>query len=348
MNEETARQCLDVILGEALARKASDVHLACGQPPLVRVDGDMVRLEQPPCDAPMLDALMDVLLQGGPHREAWGSGADCDAALTWANRLRVRVNAYRTLDGACAALRLIPLDVPEWSSLGVPEKLMTLTQRRQGLILIAGPTGSGKSTTLAALVQHLHQTQAGHILTIEDPIEFVHGPGRGLISQREVGLHTPDFASALRMALRETPDVIVIGDMRDRTTFSQALRAAETGHLVLGTLHAPSAARTVDRILDAFEGAERSSAALSLSGCLSAILVQRLVRRKGGGRVALHELLLATPAVRSMIRDSHVAQLPAAIETGRSVGMQSIAEAAARLVANGTLDMATAQMVNGA
>jgi twitching motility protein PilT len=323
---------LQNLLHECLAHRASDLHLSSGVSPMCRVDGALVALSsQPLCQEELHLALMDImsLAQQTQLRQTH----ECDFSFDVPALSRFRVNVFEQARGVSAVFRVIPHIVPSLDSLHAPVAFADLLHRTRGLVLVTGATGSGKSTTLAAMVHALNQTQAKHIITLEDPIEFVHTPHQCLIQQREVGAHTLSFSNALRAALREDPDVILVGELRDLETIRLAITAAETGHLVLGTLHTSSAPKTMDRIVDVFPAEEKDMVRSMLSESLNAVISQVLCKRKdGAGRVAAYEVMVGTPAVRNLIREGKVAQLYSAIQTGRAVGMQTLDQSLAALV----------------
>lgn len=285
---------------------------------MLRVDGAITPLDHPPLDT---DAVRRAIAElAGDDADA---RLDADFCVLLPEVARFRVNVFRHQRGVGAALRAVPLRVPDAEALGMGEIFHRIADARSGLVLVTGPTGSGKSTTLAALVDHVNRTRREHILTIEDPIEFLHTARRCLVNQREIGRDTASFADALRAALREDPDVILIGEMRDLETIRLALTAAETGHLVFATLHTSSAPKSIDRIVDVFPGGEKDTIRSLLSESLKAVVAQTLVPRAGGGRVAAHEIMIATPAVRNLIREHKVAQLRSTIQTSAAVGMQT-------------------------
>ena len=333
-NTASAGRSIAALLAVANRRGASDLHVSAGQPPLLRVDGEIEALDEGPLDS---DWIRGALEEVAP--EAGGvEAAERDFCFELPNVGRYRVNAYRHHRGPGAAFRALPLEVSDMAALGMGAVFRRIADASHGLVLVTGATGSGKSTTLAALVDHVNATRRQHILTIEDPIEFVHSSRRCLVTQRQIGRDTPSFADALRAALREDPDVILIGEMRDLETIRLALTAAETGHLVLATLHTSSAPKTVDRIIDAFPGGERDSVRAMLSESLQAVVAQKLLPRLGGGRVAAHEILLATPAVRNLIREHKVAQLRTAMQTSAAQGMATLEQSVARLAAEGAIE----------
>jgi twitching motility protein PilT len=325
------------LLREAAAQQASDLHLSAGQAPLMRVHGDLRRTEQPALSATDVTALVRTIM----NDEQWAhfeAEHEVDFACELAGVGRFRVNVFVHSRGPGAVLRTIPTQIPALDAMDLPPILKDLCSRERGLVLVTGPTGSGKSTTLAAMVDVVNATWEGHILTVEDPIEFVHPPKRCIVNQREVGHHTTSFAKALKSALREDPDVILIGELRDLETISLALTAAETGHLVFGTLHTSSAPKTIDRIIDVFPADQQGQIRTMLSESLEAVVAQTLLKRKGGGRVAACEILVGTPAVRNLIREGKLHQLPSMMQTGKSVGMQTLDAAVADLVKRGVVD----------
>ncbi len=325
------------LLREAAAKGASDLHLSAGEPPCLRVHGDLVRSEHPALSPADVTTLVHGIMNA-EQRARFEAEHEVDFACVLEGVGRFRVNVFVHHRGPGAVLRAIPTTVPDLAQMELPPILAELCTRERGLVLVTGPTGSGKSTTLAAMVDVINATWEGHILTVEDPIEFVHPPKRCLVNQREVGPHTGSFASALRSALREDPDVILIGEMRDLETISLALTAAETGHLVFGTLHTSSAPKTIDRIIDVFPAAQQAQIRTMLAESLEAVVAQTLLKRKGGGRVAACEILVGTPAVRNLIREGKLHQIPSMMQTGKNVGMQTLDAAIADLVKRGLVD----------
>lgn len=329
------------LLALAVERGASDLHLSAGLPPLLRVDGDINALEEMPLDS---QRIRDVVEEIAPPPETAASElAERDFSFELPDVARFRVNAFIHQRGAGAAFRALPLQTPDFAALRMGPVFRRIADFRHGLVLVTGATGSGKSTTLAALLHHINATRRQHILTIEDPVEFVHSPRQCLVTQRQVGRDTPSFQDALRAALREDPDVILIGEMRDAETIRLALTAAETGHLVLATLHTAGAAKTVDRIVDAFPAAEKESVRAVFAESLRAVVSQTLAPRPGGGRIAVHEILLATPAVRNLIREHKVAQLETVMQTSAADGMTTMAMSMQRMVAEGAIEAAPAE-----
>ena len=329
---------LESLLHAAQQLAASDIHLSAGMPALARVNGALQVLEPAALGNAPIRAMIDSVLPEAQRRQ-FAEGMACDFAFTIKDLGRYRANAYRQQRGVGLALRPIPETVPSLESISAPAILKALATHEHGLVLIVGPTGSGKSTTLAAMVEHINRTAAKHVLTIEDPVEFVYAPDRCLITQREVGRDTPSFADALKAALREDPDVILLGEMRDLETIRLALTAAETGHLVLATLHTATAAQAVERIVDVFPGAERDLARTLLADVLRAVVAQALLPcLNGQGRVAAHEVLVGTPAVRNLIREQKGAQLLSAMQTGQQFGMQTMAQSLAQLAGSGLIE----------
>ena len=324
------------LLAVCVNRGASDLHLSAGVAPMLRIDGDMQRCEWPVLDSDAVRGLIHSVMTE-PQRVAFKAEREADFSYAVAGLGRFRVNAFEQQRGAGAVFRSIASTVPSLESLGLSGVFSELSHAPHGLILLTGATGSGKTTTLAAMIDHLNSTRPLHILTIEDPIEFIHTPRQCLINQREVHRDTGSFSAALRSALREDPDVIMLGEMRDLDSIRLALSAAETGHLVFATLHTPSAAKAIDRMVDVFPGEEKAVVRTMLSESLRAVIAQTLVRRQGGGRVAAHEIMLGTPAIRHLIRENKVAQMVSAIQTGGAVGMQTLEMSLARLKQRGDI-----------
>jgi twitching motility protein PilT len=302
---------------------ASDLHLSAGLPPMIRVDGDVRRINLPPMDHKEVHALIYDIMND-KQRKTFEENWETDFSFEIPGVARFRVNAYNQNRGAAAVFRTIPSEVLNMDQLGMGQVFRDISQNPRGLILVTGPTGSGKSTTLAAMVDYINENKYEHILTIEDPIEFVHESKKCLVNQREVHRDTRSFNEALRSALREDPDIILVGELRDLETIRLALTAAETGHLVFGTLHTTSAAKTIDRIVDVFPAAEKDMVRSMLSESLQAVISQTLLKKTGGGRIAAHEIMLGTPAIRNLIREAKVAQMYSAIQTGGAVGMQTL------------------------
>ena len=312
------------LLAFSVKNKASDLHLSSGLPPMIRVHGDVRRINLPAMEHKDVHGMVYDIMNDG-QRKIYEETLECDFSFEIPNLARFRVNAFNQHRGAGAVFRTIPSKVLTLEELNAPKIFKEISEYPRGIVLVTGPTGSGKSTTLAGMVNHVNENEYGHILTVEDPIEFVHESKKCLINQREVGPHTLSFANALRSALREDPDVILVGEMRDLETIRLALTAAETGHLVFGTLHTSSAAKTVDRIVDVFPAAEKEMVRAMLSESLRAVISQTLLKTKDGtGRVAAHEIMIGTPAIRNLIRENKVAQMYSAIQTGQNFGMQTL------------------------
>ncbi len=312
------------LLAFVVKNKASDLHLSSGLPPMIRVHGDIRRINLPAMEHKDVHNMVYDIMNDG-QRKFYEENLECDFSFAIPNLARFRVNAFVQLRGAAAVMRTIPSKIQSLEDLKCPPIFKDIADQPRGMCLVTGPTGSGKSTTLAAMVNHINENEFGHILTVEDPIEFVHDSKKCLINQREIGPHSLSFANALRSALREDPDVILVGEMRDLETIRLAMTAAETGHLVFGTLHTSSAAKTIDRIIDVFPADEKEMVRAMLSESLRAVISQTLLKTKdGSGRVAAHEVMIGTPAIRNLIREAKVAQMYSAIQTGQSFGMQTL------------------------
>jgi twitching motility protein PilT len=321
------------LLAFAVKNKASDLHLSAGLPPLVRIHGDIRRVNLPALtDADVKALVYDIMTDA--QRKEFEARLEADFSFEIPHLARFRVNTFLQNRGMGAVFRTIPSKVLTLEELDAPAVFRTICDQPRGIVLVTGPTGSGKSTTLAAMIDYLNTTQPLHILTIEDPIEFVHEGKRSLINQREVHRDTLSFENALRSALREDPDVILVGEMRDLETIRLALTAAETGHLVFGTLHTSSAAKTIDRIVDVFPAAEKEMVRAMLSESLRAVIAQVLLKRRDGqGRVAAHEIMIGTPAIRNLIRENKIAQIYSVLQTSQAVGMQTLDQCLQQLVA---------------
>ena len=322
------------LLAFAVKNKASDLHLSSGLPPMIRVDGDLRRLNVPSLENQQLTELLYSTMNDHQRRD-FEANLENDFSYAVPGLARFRVNCFHHDRGVGGAFRTIPMAVWTLEDIGAPPSFKDIINVPRGLVLVTGPTGSGKTTTLAAMIDHINNHIAGHILTIEDPIEFVHTSRKCLINQREVHRDTHGFNQALRSALREDPDIIMVGEMRDIETIRLALTAAETGHLVFATLHTSSAAKTIDRIIDVFPAGEKSMVRSMLSESLRAVIAQTLLKRVGGGRIAAHEIMLATPAIRNLIREDKVAQMYSAIQTGQNIGMHTLDQYMEGLVQRG-------------
>jgi twitching motility protein PilT len=321
---------------------ASDLHLSAGVEPMIRVDGEMKRINLPPLDHKQVHGMVYDIMND-KQRKAYDEFFETDFSFEIPGLARFRVNAFTQARGSGAVFRTIPTKIISLEDLNCPPIFKELADLPRGLILVTGPTGSGRSTTLAAMVNHKNETDYGHILTIEDPIEFVHQAKRCMINQREVHRDTLGFNEALRSALREDPDTILVGEMRDLETIRLALTAAETGHLVLATLHTSSAAKTIDRVVDVFPAAEKDMVRAMLSEGLRAVISQTLLKKRGGGRIAAHEIMIGTPAIRNLIRENKIAQMYSSIQTGQKEGMQTLEQNLKDLVKRGLIDAGDAR-----
>ena len=320
------------LLAFSVKNKASDLHLSSGLPPMIRVHGDVRRINLPAMEHKDVHSMVYDIMNDA-QRKHYEETLECDFSFEIPNLARFRVNAFVQNRGAGAVFRTIPSKVLTLEDLGCPRIFKEISEYPRGVVLVTGPTGSGKSTTLAAMINHINENDHAHILTVEDPIEFVHESKKCLINQREVGPHTLSFANALRSALREDPDVILVGEMRDLETIRLALTAAETGHLVFGTLHTSSAAKTIDREVDVFPAAEKDMVRSMLSESLRAVISQTLLKTKDGmGRTAAHEIMIGTPAIRNLIRVNKVAQMYSVIQTSAQLGMQTLDQSLLELV----------------
>ncbi|MGD9659910.1 MAG: type IV pilus twitching motility protein PilT [Porticoccaceae bacterium] len=320
------------LLAFSVKQGASDLHLSAGLPPMIRIDGDIRRINLPPMEHKEVHSLIYEIMNDKQRRD-YEEFLETDFSFEVPGVARFRVNAFNQNRGSGAVFRTIPSRVLSMEDLGLGGIFKDICMMPRGLCLVTGPTGSGKSTTLAAMVDYINQNRYQHVLTIEDPIEFVHESKKCLINQREVHKDTHGFSEALRSALREDPDVILVGEMRDLETIRLALTAAETGHLVFGTLHTTSAAKTIDRVIDVFPAAEKDMVRSMLSESLQAVVSQTLMKKIGGGRVAAHEIMIGTAAIRNLIREDKVAQMYSAIQTGASHGMQTLDQCLKKLVA---------------
>ncbi len=314
---------LSEVLAFAAKNNASDLHLSSGLPPMIRIDGDIKRINVDPLDSHTVHAMIYDIMND-KQRKDYEEFLETDFSFDLPGIARFRVNAFNQSRGPAAVFRTIPTKIISLTDLGAPSVFAQLALKPRGLILVTGATGSGKSTTLAAMIDHINETSRAHILTIEDPIEFLHVSKNCLVNQRELGPHTHSFAAALRSALREDPDIILVGELRDQETIRLALTAAETGHLVLATLHTSSASKTVDRIIDVFPAGEKEMVRTMLSESLQAVIAQNLLKRIGGGRIAAWEIMIGVPAIRNLIRENKVAQMYSVMQTGQGANMQTM------------------------
>ncbi|AEF20292.1 MULTISPECIES: type IV pilus twitching motility protein PilT [Pseudomonadaceae] len=330
------------LLAFSAKQGASDLHLSAGLPPMIRVDGDVRRINLPALDHKQVHALIYDIMND-KQRKDFEEFLETDFSFEVPGVARFRVNAFNQNRGSGAVFRTIPSKVLSMEDLGMGEIFKKVSDVPRGLVLVTGPTGSGKSTTLAAMLDYINSNKYHHILTVEDPIEFVHESKKCLVNQREVHRDTHGFSEALRSALREDPDIILVGEMRDLETIRLALTAAETGHLVFGTLHTTSAAKTIDRVVDVFPAEEKSMVRSMLSESLQAVISQTLLKKIGGGRVAAHEIMIGTPAIRNLIREDKVAQMYSAIQTGGALGMETLDSCLKRLVSKGLVSRESAR-----
>jgi twitching motility protein PilT len=327
---------IDQLLAFAVKNNASDLHISAGVPPMIRVDGDVKRINMPALSHKEVHSMIYDIMND-KQRKAYEEFFETDFSFELPDISRFRVNAFNQARGAGAVFRTIPTEILTLEDLGAPKIFKDISMYPRGIVLVTGPTGSGKSTTLAAMIDYVNENRPDHILTIEDPIEFVHESRRSLINQREVHRDTLGFSEALRSALREDPDVILVGEMRDLETIRLALTAAETGHLVFGTLHTSSAAKTIDRIVDVFPAGEKEMVRSMLSESLRAVISQTLLKRNGGGRVAAHEIMIGTAAIRNLIREGKIAQMYSAIQTGQAAGMTTLDQSLQSLLEKGVV-----------
>lgn len=330
------------LLAFCAKQKASDLHLSAGLPPIIRVDGDIRRVNVPAMEHKEVHALVYDIMNDKQRRD-YEEFLEVDFSFELPGLARFRVNAFNHNRGAGAVFRLIPSLVLTLDELGMGEVFRNLAMMQRGLILVTGPTGSGKSTTLAAMIDYVNERKNAHILTIEDPIEFVHESKKCLVNQREIYRDTLGFSEALRSALREDPDIILVGELRDLKTIRLALTAAETGHTVFGTLHTTGAAKTIDRIVDVFPAEEKPMVRSMLSESLQGVVSQMLLKKEGGGRIAAHEIMLTTPAIRNLIREDKTAQMYSAIQTGAVHGMQTMDQSLKQLIAQGLISKEVAR-----
>lgn len=331
------------LLAFTVQNRASDLHLSAGMPPMIRIDGDIRKVNLPPLSNDEVRALIYDIMNDRQRRD-YEENLEVDFSFELPNIARFRVNAYHQDRGAAAVFRVIPSKVLTLDEIHAPPVFRQIVDHPNGIVLVTGPTGSGKSTTLAAMIDHINERRPVHILTIEDPIEFVHQPKKALINQRELHRDTHSFTNALRSALREDPDIILVGEMRDLETIRLALTAAETGHLVFATLHTNSAVKTVDRIVDVFPAEEKALIRAMLSESLRAVIAQTLLKKIGGGRVAAWEIMIATPAIRNLIRENKVAQMYSVIQTSRKEGMQTLDQHLQELVQQGIISKQQARL----
>lgn len=329
------------LLKFTLENKASDLHLSSNNQPIVRIDGELQRIKTDMLTSDIIRTMLFAVMTED-QRAVYERELEHDFAISLGTDARFRVNAFTNRGGAAAVFRVIPTKIPTMEQLDLPPVMRRLAELEKGLVLVTGPTGSGKSTTLASMINHINATYPYHILTVEDPVEFFHPSKTSLVNHREVGNDTRSFARALKSALREDPDVILVGEMRDHETISLALTAAETGHLVFGTLHSNTASKTIDRIIDVFPAAEKEMVRAMLSSSIQGVIAQTLLRKEGGGRVAAHEIMVGTNAVRNLIRENQLAQLYSMIQTGSRYGMQTMEDSVNDLVVTGAISEQTA------
>ena len=329
------------IVHTAVEREASDLHMTVGLPPIYRIDGDLINAADTPLTEEDIVSAVRLLANEKQIEELKRHG-EVDFAVTFDGEIRMRCNAFHQQGHTALALRILPLKIPTLKSLGMSDIFIEMAEKPRGLVLLTGPTGSGKSSTLAAMLDYINHTRRRHIITLENPIEFVYKPDQCIINQREVGDDTGSFAAGLRAALRQDPDVVLVGEMRDLETISTAITAAETGHLVFATLHTKGAANTIDRIIDVFPPEQQEQIRIQLADVLEYAVAKTLLPKIGGGRVAAYEILVATPAVRSLIRQNKSFQITSSMQTGKRQGMQLLDDALAELVRSGQITLETA------
>jgi len=329
------------LLKFTLDNKGSDLHLSGNNQPIVRIDGELQRIKTDSLTADQIRAMLFSIMTE-EQRAVYERELEHDFAIALGEDARFRVNAFTNRAGSAAVLRVIPTKIPTMEQLDLPPVMRRLAELEKGLVLVTGPTGSGKSTTLASMINHINENYSSHILTVEDPVEFFHPSKRALVNHREVGNDTRSFSRALKSALREDPDVILVGEMRDHETISLALTAAETGHLVFGTLHSNTASKTIDRIIDVFPAAEKEMVRAMLSSSIQGIISQSLLSKEGGGRVAAHEIMVGSNAIRNLIRENQLAQIYSMIQTGSRYGMQTMEDSVNDLLQSGLISAETA------
>ena len=337
-------QIFKEIVYSGLERNASDLHMTVGLPPVYRIDGELINVDAEVMKDEDISAVIRMLANDRQLEELKTTG-ECDFAVTFDGAIRMRCNAFYQQSKHALALRLLPMKVPTMEDMGLGPIFVEMAEKPRGLVLLTGPTGSGKSSTLAAMLDYINHTRRRHIITLENPIEFVYEHDKCIVNQREVGDDTGSFAAGLRAALRQDPDVILVGEMRDLETISTAITAAETGHLVFGTLHTKGAANSIDRVIDVFPPAQQEQIRIQLADVLECVVTKALLPKIGGGRVAAYEILVATPAVRSLIRQNKSFQIPSAMQTGKRQGMQMLDDALADLVRSGQVTMENALSV---
>jgi twitching motility protein PilT len=343
-SSEKGQGFMDVteLLAFGVEQGASDCHLSAGEPPMIRIHGDLKKLDHPSMTREEVHNLVYDIM-GDAQRKIFEETHECDFSFEMGEVARFRVNVFLQRKGEGAVFRTIPTKIQTLDELGMPPILRQLCDKEKGLILVTGPTGSGKSTTLAGMVDYLNNSFEGHILTIEDPVEFVHQSKKCLVNQRELGPHTHSFANALRAALREDPDIILVGEMRDLETIQLALTAAETGHIVFGTLHTSSAPKTVDRVIDVFPPSQQAQIRAQFAESIEAVITQTLLKKKGGGRTAALEIMTGTTAVRNLIREGKIHQIPGTMQVSQKDGMQTMDMALINLVSRGMVSKEEAQ-----